>query len=135
MQTGLNCASMHTFVNCSFEAAHSGTVTKHLGSIKTTKKCSDVSHKADSFLRGLVLVLFLPFKLNLSHVIRVKLTALNNNLICSLTGENSRDSHRTIFLTHILGYTETCSCPRFNKFWRRSAELPVVVSYFKWELS
>ena len=51
--------SMHTFFNCSFEAARSGTVTKHLGSIKPTKKCSDVSHEADSFGGGvLVLVLF-----------------------------------------------------------------------------
>lgn len=58
--------SMHTFFNCSFEAARSGTVTKHLGSIKPTKKCSDVSHEADSFGGGggwLVLLLFF-FPLN-----------------------------------------------------------------------
>lgn len=79
--------SMHAFFNCSFEAAHSGTVTKHLGSIKPTKKCSHVSHEADSFGGGGFGSLFFPLKLNLAPVIRAKLTALNNNVICLLTGE------------------------------------------------
>lgn len=85
--------SMHTFFNCSFEAARSGTVTKHLGSIKPTKKCSDVSHEADSFGGGWgggvvsSASFFFPLKLNLAPVIRAKLAALNNNVICLLTGE------------------------------------------------
>ena len=79
--------SMHTFFNCSFEAACSGTVTKHLGSIKPTKKCSDVSHEADSFWGVSSGSFFSSLKLNLAPVIRAKLAALNNKVICLLTGE------------------------------------------------
>lgn len=120
---------MHTFFNCSFEAVHSEAVTKHLGSMKTTKKCSDISHEADFLVSSHSF--FFPLKLNLAPLIRAKLTALNTKVICLLTGELQQGEPQDSF-PHPLA--EAGSSPRSSKLTRHSAELPDAVTCSEWGL-